>query len=235
MMIPFFQREFKPGLLMTALFLSVFSLLLFLGNWQLSRATEKQLILEKAQQASMQVYHPWFTSLTPPKSYEKIKISGYFLSTLFFLDNQHYNHRVGYNVLSPLILDDGSVVMVDRGFIEGDPTRQLLPYVPIDNRQQKLLGYAYFPSQRPWFSGEVLDSVYGDNVVIEWTEPSFFAKFLHKKVQPFILRLNDAKKDGLIREWPLVSMPPERHKAYALQWFFMALVVLVIFIVLNIE
>jgi surfeit locus 1 family protein len=38
-----------------------------------------------------------------------------------------------------------------------------------------------------------------------------------------------------VREWKTVAMPPQRHLAYALQWFVMALVVLIIFVALNLK
>jgi len=35
---------------------------------------------------------------------------------------------------------------------------------------------------------------------------------------------------GFVRQWTPDVMPPERHEAYALQWFTFALVAIVIFI-----
>ena len=36
-----------------------------------------------------------------------------------------------------------------------------------------------------------------------------------------------------VREWPIVVMTPTRHYAYAVQWFAMAFVLLVIYLMLS--
>ncbi|HEY9031818.1 MAG TPA: SURF1 family cytochrome oxidase biogenesis protein, partial [Kangiella sp.] len=38
-----------------------------------------------------------------------------------------------------------------------------------------------------------------------------------------------------VRQWELVASPPEKHIAYAVQWFGMALVLIILFIVLNLK
>jgi cytochrome oxidase assembly protein ShyY1 len=48
------------------------------------------------------------------------------------------------------------------------------------------------------------------------------------------LVLQDARADsGFVREWTPQVMPPQRHWAYALQWFALALAALVIFVALH--
>ncbi|WP_019216188.1 SURF1 family cytochrome oxidase biogenesis protein [Legionella tunisiensis] len=58
---------------------------------------------------------------------------------------------------------------------------------------------------------------------------------MHKSVYPFIIRLDKSEADSYVREWAVVAMPPERHYAYALQWFAIAFVILILFIALNLK
>ncbi|MGH8262128.1 MAG: SURF1 family cytochrome oxidase biogenesis protein, partial [Steroidobacterales bacterium] len=50
---------------------------------------------------------------------------------------------------------------------------------------------------------------------------------------PRILLLDRDQPDGFTREWTPPGFGPERHIAYAIQWFGLALTVAVIYAVLN--
>jgi cytochrome oxidase assembly protein ShyY1 len=39
----------------------------------------------------------------------------------------------------------------------------------------------------------------------------------------------------LVRDWALPTLGIERHRAYALQWFSMAAVILILYVVLNVR
>jgi surfeit locus 1 family protein len=69
--------------------------------------------------------------------------------------------------------------------------------------------------------------------IIEQIDIKLLGQLLQKDMFPFIIRLNKAEPDGFVREWAIVSMPPEKHMAYALQWFAMALVLFIIVIALG--
>lgn len=71
--------------------------------------------------------------------------------------------------------------------------------------------------------------------IIERIDTKLIGQFLHKSVYPFIIRLDKANAQGYVREWSIVAMPAERHYAYALQWFAMAFVILILFIALNLK
>lgn len=71
--------------------------------------------------------------------------------------------------------------------------------------------------------------------VVELLDVHLISQFLHKSVYPFIIRLNNHADNGYLREWPVVAMAPERHYGYALQWFAIALVILILFIALNLK
>src|SRR5262252_7479595 len=83
---------------------------ILLGNWQARRADEK-----RALAAAMQN--------------RRIALSGTFLPQYtVLLDNKIYNHRAGYEVVTPLRVD-GESVLVLRGWIEAGRSREVLPEV----------------------------------------------------------------------------------------------------------
>ena len=50
------------------------------------------------------------------------------------------------------------------------------------------------------------------------------AAVLGREVQPFVLLLAPEEDHGLLRRWEPAAIGPERHYAYGMQWFAMAIV-----------
>lgn len=219
-------------MILTALVMALF---MRLGFWQLQRAVQKEDMLTAEQYLSHEDATGWQAGKPLPKQYQRLKITGRYLSPVFLLDNQHYEHRFGYNVLSPFVLDNGEVIIIDRGWVVGDSRRQNFPKVSFPKQTMTVVGSAYFPSEKQWVLGPVVDSKTKDIVVLEILSEKIFNQVLQKKVYPFIIRLDKREPYGFVRQWKVVSMPPQRHKAYALQWFAMAFVVFILFVVLNVK
>lgn len=206
-----------------------------LGVWQVQRAHEKKMMLVAAQAFERKAPVDWQPNQPLPAQYERIRVQGCFGPMILLLDNQHYEHQVGYHVLSLLQVAHGAILLVDRGWVPGDVTRMRLPVVDSPVACVSLMGSSYYPSLRPWLVGSMFEKTEPHRAVIEYVDPPLISQFLHKSVYPFIIRLDPHEANGYVRAWPIVSMPPERHYAYALQWFGMALVVLILFIVLTVK
>lgn len=209
-------------------------ILMGLGHWQVMRAHEKKALLLQAQQKA--AYSPVFwQGAVLPEHYQSLRVQGTYLPQVFLLDNQHHAHQFGYDVLSALVLNNGAVVLVDRGWLKSDATRQVLPPVFIPKGSQKITGYAYYPSHKQWVLGTAIEPKTNQITVIEIIDTKLISKILHKSVYPFIIRLHSTEANGYVRQWPLVSMSPSRHIAYAIQWYAMAAIVLGLFIGLNVK
>ena len=225
-----FNRRFTPGWGMSVLALLVILLFLRLGFWQLARAEEKRQMLAAQSALVKQPPIPWQPGFELPLQYQPLKIQGHFLTTTLLLDNQHYNHQFGYHVISPFVLSDGKIVLVDRGWLAGDMMRRVLPDVNVPTQPLSLTGSAYYPSQKNWAFGELVDKTQANVTVIELIDTQLISQFLQKSVYPFIIRLSKDEANGYVRYWPVVAMSPERHEGYAVQWFAMALVIFILFI-----
>ncbi|HBI21527.1 MAG TPA: SURF1 family protein [Legionella sp.] len=217
--------------------LTLFAMALFvrLGYWQLERASDKQQMMAALNAFIKQVPTPWGSSDPLPAQYQTLRVKGHFLPAIFLLDNQHHQHQFGYDVISPLKIQGGVVVLVDRGWVPGDVTRQQFPEVETPCGVVSLVGSAYYPSTKQWILGQALEKKGTDLAVVEWVDADLISKFLHKSVYPFIIRLSKSANFGYVREWAVVAMPPERHYGYAFQWFAIALAIFILFIALNVK
>ena len=93
----------------------------------------------------------------------------------------------------------------------------------------------YFPSEKNWLLGPVVEKEEKNLVLVELIDTQVLSQLLHKPVYPFIIRLGQREDGGFVRKWPVVAMSPQRHYAYALQWFVMAMVGSILLIALNIK
>jgi surfeit locus 1 family protein len=226
--------RFEPSYFFIVLTALSVCMLIQLGVWQLHRAAQKKEMLQQSTSFAKLAPIDWESAAALPMQYQSIQVKGRYLASIFLLDNQHQNHQFGYDILSPLVLADGSIVMVDRGFVVADATRQTFPTVVIPKKPLSITGSVYFPSKKQWVLGPSFEVKSADITIVEQISAKIFSQILQKKVYPFIIRLNKTEPYGFIRNFTIIAMPAERHFAYALQWFAMAFVVLVLFIALNV-
>lgn len=219
-------------IVLAGLFVALF---MRLGFWQLQRSDEKKQMVAAEQALAKQEPILWTAHSKLPLQYQRLRVSGTYLPDIFLLDNQHQQHQFGYDVLSPLLLADGSLLLIDRGWVAGASNRQALPSIAVPAGMQQVQGSVYFPSSKQWVLGPAWEKKTADITILEVIDVKWLTQLLQKTVYPFIIRLDKNERHGFIRDWPIVSMPPERHVAYAVQWFAMALVILIIFIALNLK
>ena len=218
---------------MTLLTFVAIALFLRLGYWQLQRADEKKQMIAALNTFAHTPPIAWSPHDALPRQYQPMALRGHFLPEVFLLDNQHYQHQFGYDVVSALLLANDRVILVDRGWIKGASSRSEFPTVDIPAGQTQLVGTAYYPSEKNWVLGQPLEKKQAHFAVIERLDTALISQFLHKSVYPFIIRLEKQDPRGYVREWSVVAMPPARHYGYAVQWFSISLLILIIYISLN--
>lgn len=230
-----FNVRFTPRWRMSLI--AFISILLFtrLGFWQLQRGEEKKHMLAAHHAFANQAPIAWQPSSESPAQYQQIVVHGQFLPQVLLFDNQHHQHQFGYHVISPLAVSNGHVILVDRGWLAGDVTRQTYPVIDSPAGFVNVLGQAYYPSTKNWVLGQSLEKKQANLAIVELIDTQLISQFLHKSVYPFIIRLGKDEAKGFVREWAIVAMPPERHNAYAFQWFAIAFVIFILFVVLNIK
>ena len=222
-----FKKIFTHSLWEYLLILLLMIILTKLGFWQLHRAHEKRVIIMQFQEQQLHPSLAWTADMKAPVAYQKIKVEGKRLEQRLFLDNQFYHHQLGYHVIVPVQIHN-KILLVDAGWVKAPNNRNKWPTVVMKN-QKIWRGVVYFPlSSKVTYLNQLVDHQQGHRMVIESLDIPKIAHLLQKDVLPWVLRLDKDDSQLLKREWPLVSLSPEKHYAYAGQWFFMALIAAVI-------
>lgn len=219
----------------TVLTLVLMPLLLMLGNWQLHRAAEKRAIEAKLQRRQNQAPLNFSeVEANGDLAFLPVRLAGRFDNDhTFLLDNRVYRGQLGYQVLTPLRTDGGRWVLVNRGWIQGSPDRRNLPRVPPVAGRIETRGSIYVPPGRPFLLAEQRFDQVSWPLVVQAVEVDKFAGVLGRQLFPSVVRLEAGAPGALRIDWQPISVRPEKHIAYAVQWFAMAAALAVWFVFAN--
>jgi len=226
--------ELKFSLFSIVLYLLLVVLLLSLGFWQLGRAEQKEVLLRQ-QNSSSQVAVLKLTKGIDLNTtrYRKATITGHYDSAKqYLIDNQILNGRVGYYVMTPFMVDGLKVaVLVNRGWILLNKDRRVLPELTIDSSELTITGRInHFPVVGIKLAGAEIPTE-GWPSVVQVVDSKVLSKKLGYELLPFQIELDKNMSHGYERDWKKKQfMPPEKHVAYAVQWFGLALTLTVLFI-----
>ncbi len=231
-------RRYCGSLFLCLLALVMLVALCSLGVWQLNRAAEKEAIIISASERMGEDVFDLSELVSEMKMpdglrYRRAMAEGVFLGEKqFLLDNQVKNGRVGYNVLTPLKLSGGAIVLVDRGWVPQGISRELKPDVAVDSESAvRIEGTAYIPLGEAYSLGGMDEGELVWPRVIQYLDFEEIGRRLGVSILPLTLRMDPGLPGGYLREWAVVSSGPEKHLAYAFQWFAMAFVLLVLLII----
>jgi surfeit locus 1 family protein len=213
--------------------------LLCLGGWQWHRAAVKQQRLDQFAQRAQQAPQP-LTGHEPV--YTPVQVTGYYdVSHLILLDNRIVNHQVGYDVLAPFIPADGeSAVLVNQGWIPRASchSRVGLPLscaaLQISAGATVITGLTQAVEPSFLLAKPHLESEPRWPLLVEDVRLDALSHILNRPLYPFILLLSG--HEGFVHHWEVIaSVSPQRHRAYAVQWFGLALTLIVLYIKLNVH
>ena len=197
-----------------------------LGNWQGRRAEEKRALGERFEQA----LHAPALELAWPGNKEdvlgrRIAVRGTFeAERTVFLDNKILNGRVGYEVVTPLKLSTAPAhVLVDRGWAPAGASRAQLPAVATPQGEVRIEGLAQERFAHALQGGPASGGKVRQNLDVD-----AFAKESGLALVPLVLEELSGPADGLVRERPRPDTGVDVHRAYALQWYSLAALAVVL-------
>jgi surfeit locus 1 family protein len=225
---------FRPRLVPTVAAVAGIAITVMLGNWQLDRAAQKLALQQRIESAAKQPPVQLSAVTTNDKlAYYPAVVAGEFNPALtLYLDNRVQQGRVGYEILTPLkIRGTNQYVLIDRGWLPAGATRAQLPEVTTPTGLVTIEGIV-LPGNPPVFelSPQVQSGRVWQNVTVERFERQYNVDLL-----PVMVYQQSQAADGLIREWRRPDVGIDRHRAYALQWFSLALGIVILYVVLNVQ
>jgi surfeit locus 1 family protein len=202
-----------------------------LGVWQLDRAAQKnalQAALDErralpplpvaelaATQAQAEIQH-----------HRAVVVEGRWLAEhSVYLENRQMNGRPGFYVVTPLLLPDGTAVVVQRGWQPRDMTeRTRVTAPPTPGGPVAVAGRIAPPPGRLYeFEGAASGPI-RQNLDLD----AFAAEIGHP-LRPLSVVQEDGPltpADGLLRQWPQPAAGVHKHFGYAFQWFALATLIL---------
>lgn len=220
---------------MSLLTLLVLPLLITLGGWQLERAGEKRTIEELlVNRQQEEAVRPEALDLDTDLRFTPVVLNGRFdEQKQFLLDNRMHDGQLGYEVLTPFVTDTGVWVLVNRGWIKGNMDRRTLPEIPAAQGQQETRGFVYVSPGKPFLLKDQVLSSESWPLVVQAIEIDKFADALKQDLFPHVVRLDSGASGALAVAWQAINQQPQKHMAYAVQWFAMAIGLVVWFIFAN--
>jgi len=203
----------------------VLAMLLFfgrLGFWQLERAQSKDQRLADFSAASQLAYLP---DESESREFTRLVLKGRFRQGNDTLaDNQVLTGQSGVHVYSAFELVNGQNILVNRGWLAMRQDRRNLPAVETPDEELEIsgrIGPIPVPGRRLGSEGEMLSHQWPQ--LVTYPELDKITTALGIELYPWVLFLNENSPGGFAgRQWKPVFMSPERHRAYAFQWFALA-------------
>ena len=181
-----------------------------LGHWQSGRADEKRAA----------------------GAVQRVELRGEFMPKhTVLLDNKLRRGRPGYEVVQPFRIAGDGIVLVNRGWVAAGASRERLPEVrtpageiQLEGVRRERFARAYEPA------GAGPAGTVWPNVTRER-----FSAWSGLALESWVVEQRSALDDGLHRAWPAPDSGAEKSEAYALQWYSLAALSVILLLVLNLK
>ena len=243
----------RRGTLLLGWTLALAAIVLFvsLGRWQLGRMHEKQAMLAAAGKALDRAHpQPLLLGSDPARAggYDWASGSGRIANVTLWLDNQQRGGRAGVRMYCVLLPDEGvQAVLVDAGWWPLDGARALPVFGCPARDGQRVRGLLAPPPSIGIAHGDALAAAGESRWLASRLDLAAIARTLRLPtgIAPRVLRLDPQRAAGDAgamlapgeRDLDILSntLTPERHLGYAVQWFGLAIAVLVVALVMTLR
>ena len=202
-----------------------------LGLWQLDRAAQKNAAQSSIdQRRTLPALATSELARNPSEAAAQLHrvalLSGRWMaSATVFLENRQMQGRPGFYVLTPLLLEDGTAVVVQRGWLPRDlldRTQVAAPSLP--DGAVRVSGRIAPAPTRLYELGADATGPIRQNLDL-----NAYAAETGRTLRPLSLlqaaTSGGAPPDGLRRDWPQAAAGVEKHYGYAFQWFALSVLI----------
>lgn len=228
-----FRFQFRLVPFIAALLLALLGIAL--GNWQQGRAAQKLAVQEKLTAFALAPPVALGPTLTPAASleYRRVTVTGEFVADWpLFLANRPMAGRSGYYVVMPFkIAGSETHVLVMRGWLPREAEYGKLPTFATPSGMVRIEGIV------SGTAGHVMDmgkaAALAPRAIVQNIDPQSVASATGLKLQPFFLQQTGPEQAGdtLLRAWPAPSSGIDKHRGYAFQWYALAAMAVLFFVV----
>ena len=193
---------------------------IMLGFWQVRRLDDRRDFNASVEAAVASVPISLDQALAQGGEYLRVRVAGSFAPDAEVLVLRARNEISGFHVLTPLVLDDGRGVLVDRGWVPIEFDEAPVTEAPPPAGIVDVVGILW-PAQEGSGDLEVHSSV------VRRIDPAIVDLLVDAELVDPYLVLETPAPEGL----PIPAGTPEltegSHLSYAVQWFLFAAVVVV--------
>ena len=198
-----------------------------LGDWQLGRARDKQALIDAWGRGEAARIDITARRLHGLPRYQSVSARGSYLAAQqILLDNMpSADGRPGYRVLTPFRRQTTPrLLLVDRGWLPLGSDRARLPPLEVGEGDREIAGRLDrlpVPGLRLGNAARrEAELAAGWPKVLNFPTATEVAAALGAPMETEIVLLDPQAADGYQRRWqPSLHLSPERHFAYAIQWF----------------
>lgn len=205
-----------------------------LAQWQTRRGDQKQAIENAIKQrgAEAPIHLGAAIENTDQLEYRRVKVRGEFVPDWpIYLDNRSYKGMPGFYVLMPLKIVNSEVhVLVERGWLPLNPRNRaiLLPYrtpsgvVEVEGVVRGRVGRVLQLGQ---------PTTLKPGAIVQNLDIAALATVSNIQLQPLLIEQTGNNQDGLIRDWTSPSLGIQMHRGYEFQWYALAVMAFLFFVV----
>lgn len=227
------KTKFQFSVFSIMLYFVLIILLISLGFWQLDRSEKKRMFIKQQQLSAEKTILKLVATIELNKDrYRKIELTGaYRPDKQYLIDNQIVNGQAGYYVMTPFkVFETGEALLINRGWVKLNKDRRVLPKIAVDDSKRIITGRVNaFPVVGIRLAGAEIPTE-GWPSVVQVVDTQVLSNRLGYTLLPFQIELDKAMSHGYRRDWKKKTiMSPEKHIAYAVQWFGLALTLTILF------
>jgi surfeit locus 1 family protein len=229
-------RRFRPGLAATLATLIAVTIMVGLGTWQVERLAWKNALIDRIESGLRAAPAPLPARVENPADWDfrRVSVTGQFLHDHELdLAARSMNGRIGYQIVTPLKRGDGTLVLVNRGWVpleKRDPASRPegLPAGTVT-----VEGVARVPAERGWMQP---DNEPATNMWFWYDIPAMAAQAGEGagEALPVVIEAGNAPNPG---GFPIGGQTnvniANNHLQYAFTWYSLAITLIVIYFVFH--